>query len=89
MTKIKYNLCTKINTGSVAEPVWEDRLFAVELEYSEANLTIAQAEAHQGVYRIEDAEDPVPSAQDDIDAMLVDHEYRLTLLEQGQAEGEV
>ena len=27
--------------------------------------------------------DPVPTAQDDTDAMLIDHEYRLTLLELG------
>lgn len=30
--------------------------------------------------------DPEPTAQDDIDAMLVDHEYRLTLLELGVTE---
>lgn len=30
---------------------------------------------------------PVPTAQDDTDAMLVDHEYRLTLLELGVTEG--
>ena len=31
--------------------------------------------------------DPEPTAQDDMDAMLVDHEYRLTLLELGVTEG--
>ena len=30
--------------------------------------------------------DPEPTAQDDTDAMLVDHEYRLTLLELGVTE---
>lgn len=30
--------------------------------------------------------EPEPSAQDDVDAMLVDHEYRLTLLELGITE---
>lgn len=30
--------------------------------------------------------DPEPTAQDDVDAMLIDHEYRLTLLELGVAE---
>ena len=30
--------------------------------------------------------EPEPTAQDDIDAMLVDHEYRLTLLELGLTE---
>lgn len=27
--------------------------------------------------------EPTPTAQDDVDAMLIDHEYRLTLLELG------
>lgn len=30
--------------------------------------------------------DPMPTAQNDTDAMLVDHEYRLTLLELGLTE---
>lgn len=30
--------------------------------------------------------EPEPSAQDDVDAMLIDHEYRLTLLELGLVE---
>lgn len=30
---------------------------------------------------------PEPTAQDDTDAMMVDHEYRLTLLELGVTEG--
>lgn len=32
------------------------------------------------------APDPGPTAQEDTDAMLVDHEYRLTLLELGLSE---
>ena len=38
-----------------------------------------------GVKRIREEvlSEPAPSAQDDTDAMLVDHEYRLTLLELG------
>lgn len=31
--------------------------------------------------------DPQPTAEEDRDAMLVDHEYRLTLLELGVTEG--
>ena len=34
----------------------------------------------------ETTEEYIPTAQDDIDAMLVDHEYRLTMLELGLAE---
>ena len=33
-----------------------------------------------------DPVEPEPSAQDDLDAMMVDHEYRLTLLELGLTE---
>ena len=35
---------------------------------------------------IPEPEKPEPSAQDDVDAMLIDHEYRLTLLELGVTE---
>ncbi len=39
------------------------------------------------VHKFEDAtEETTPNAQDDTDAMLIDHEYRLTLLELGVTE---
>lgn len=41
------------------------------------------------VPEIETEPEQEPTAQDDTDAMLIDHEYRLTLLELGFSEGEV
>ena len=60
----------------------------VTLDYSEANLALAAQEAEGGVYTLEETADTaaVPTAQDDTDAMLVDHEYRLTMLELGLGE---
>ena len=39
-----------------------------------------------GVLPEMEAEEPAVPAQEDIDAMLIDHEYRLTLLELGRTE---
>ena len=57
MRKLQYSLCTKVNTGSKAAPIWEDRLAGVEMEYNERNLAIAQSEAHLGVYEILEKEE--------------------------------
>ena len=53
----------------------------------DANYPIAESEA-VGEIIVEGEFDEViePTAQDDTDAMLVDHEYRLTLLELGITE---
>ena len=86
---IKYSLCTRHNRGTPEDPVWEDILTAVEMGWSEESEAIAKREAHNGEYTIEDdgVEKTVkPTAQDDTDAMLIDHEYRLTLLELGITE---
>ena len=64
MRKLKYQLCTQVNIGSEAAPIWVERLAAVEMEYNENNLAIAQAEAHMGIYEIvEDAEEEAPKIQ--------------------------
>ncbi len=81
MKIIKYSLCAGFDAQGMP------RLCPVTLPYCDANLAIAQAEAHQGTWHIEDA----PSAeqhdpQADVDAMLIDHEYRLMLLEQAESE---
>lgn len=60
MQKLQYLLCTKVNVGTKKDPIWEDRLASVEMEYSEGNLAIAQSEAHQGVYEIVEKEDTAP-----------------------------
>ena len=42
--------------------------------------------AYEEIPELEDDVEIEPSAQDDTDAMLIDHEYRLTLLELGLTE---
>ena len=88
MKIIKYQLCTSVNQGTEEEPKWEDALYPVEIRCTadnlEANEAIAQKEAYNGEYTIEDdgvEETMIPTTQDDTDAILIDHEYRLTLLE--------
>ena len=56
---------------------------------TDEDITRAAEVAYNGEYNIEDdgIEEVVePSTQDDTDAMLIDHEYRLTLLELGITE---
>lgn len=66
-------------------------LYQAELDHSAANEVLAKQEALNGeVTLVEVAdEERIPSPQDDIDAMLIEHEYRLTLLELGLTEMEV
>lgn len=54
----------------------------------DANYAIAQREAYNGEITVEDIPDldTEPSQEEDTAAMLVDHEYRLTLLELGLTE---
>lgn len=87
MNIIRYHLSTQINTGTEENPVWQPLLSAVELPDSASNRALAAREAYLGEYIIEDdGKQAVPSAQEDTDAMLIDHEYRLTLLELGLTE---
>ena len=75
-------------------PDGERRLFDKEIlcpneAAFEVNLPVAQKEACGGEYTVEDdgvEETAEPTAQGDTDAMLIDHEYRLTLLELGITE---
>ena len=87
MKTIKYNLKTRINTGTKESPVWEDREGPeCSMPYSEANLAIAQAEAF-GEVNIEDDGQTEPEAQPSQEEitldLLADHEYRLCMLELG------
>lgn len=89
MKIIQYNLCTKINRGTPEKPEWEDSLSSVKMPWSEEGEAIARREAWGGAYTVEDdgvEETAEPTAQDDTDAMLIDHEYRLTMLELGITE---
>ena len=54
MKIIKYNLCTKVNRGSEEDPRYEDVLTPVMMSWSEDNVAIAEMEAHEGEYTIED-----------------------------------
>ncbi len=60
MKVIKYQLCTKINHGTEDEPNIEQVFSAVTLGWSEANETIAKAEAYNGEYTVEEAPDKRP-----------------------------
>lgn len=62
--------------------------YPVELPNTRENLLLAQREADGGQITITETEDAQtePTAQDDTDAMLIDHEFRLTLLELGVGE---
>lgn len=87
MKYIRYELRVGVNRGTEEAPLWEDERYEKRLDYNEANLAAAQAEAYQGQYTVEETEETVqPSAQDDTDAMLVELEYRVTLLELGLTE---
>ena len=54
MKIIKYNLCTKINHGTLENPVWQEILSDVQIPWNIENETIAQKEAYNGEYTIED-----------------------------------
>lgn len=60
MKVIKYQLCTEINHGTEDEPNIEQVFSAVTLGWSEANETIAKAEAYNGEYTIEEEPDNRP-----------------------------
>lgn len=54
MKVIKYELCVKSNQGTDIEPIFVEKLFPIVIGWSEANEAIAQKEAYNGVYTIED-----------------------------------
>ena len=88
MKIIKYDYCKKVNVGTDESPVFTEKRSIVQLPYSEANIALAEKEAKNGEYTIEEVADveTEPTAAEDTAAMLVDHEYRLTMLELGLTE---
>jgi len=54
MKILKYNLCTKVNHGTEAEPKIVEILSPVEMGWNEINEEIAKKEAYNGEYTIED-----------------------------------
>ena len=68
MKKIKYKICTHVNHSTEENPQIEEIFYPVEIPYSEANEAIAQREAYNGEYTIEDDGQPEPdnSTTDDV-----------------------
>lgn len=57
MKWIKYQIvCNTINTGTEDEPLYENILLTKKVGYNDANLAIAQKEAYNGEYTIEEDE---------------------------------
>lgn len=80
---IKYNLCTKVNHGTVEKPVLEDVLTEVVMGWNEINEAIAQREAYNGEYTVEDdgqGETAAPSEGEDTEVSEL--KARVQLLEQ-------
>ena len=73
MKIIKYNLCTRVNRGTEKEPNWEEILTPVTMGWNETNEAVAQKEAHNGEYTIEDdgtEETTQPTQLDIIEAQV-------------------
>ena len=74
MKFITYKVNRPINTGTDDNPIWADHLVGKSLRYTDKNLSVALAEAHNGEYTIEDdgRPDPVPAGEsvtwDELDA---------------------
>jgi hypothetical protein len=68
MKVIKYELCVKVNQGTDIEPIFVEKLFPIVIGWNEANEAIAQKEAYNGIYTIEDDGQPEPdnSTTDDV-----------------------
>lgn len=91
MTKeIRYKFVScEVNRGTEENPDMEQIILDAAIicptqAIYDANYPIAEREAIPGTIEVSggfDEEVIEPTAQDDTDAMLVDHEYRLTLLE--------
>lgn len=73
--------------GPQEAPDMERSFTEVVMGWNEVNEETAKKEAYNGEYTIEEEDGTVrPSAQDDTDAILVELEYRVTLLELGLTE---
>ena len=88
MKLIQYQLMSENNYGTEDEPNMVQTFSACEIQCNdndfEFNYALAQKEAY-GEITVEEIPDPEtePSQEEDTAAMLVDHEFRLTLLELG------
>lgn len=87
MKIIKYKIMQEVNTGTEDTPDIQQHFYGVVLgpmpdSSFDANYAIALSEAY-GEITVEEIEDeePEPTEEEDTAAMLIDHEYRLTMLE--------
>ena len=92
MKRIHYKVMSEINAGTEVTPDIKRIFRTVSVgpmpeEVFQSNYAIAQQVA-QGEITVEDIPEPEtePSQEEDTAAMLVDHEFRLTLLELGLSE---
>ena len=70
MKIIKYHLKNKINTGTQSDPVWEETQGAeCFIQYSEANMAIAEDEAF-GEVTVEDDGQPEPEALQSLESRV-------------------
>lgn len=63
MKIIKYQLATEINHGTPEEPDIETVLSGVTMPYTDANYSIAKAEAYQGEITVENDGQPEPEPE--------------------------
>ena len=77
MKILKYNLATKVNSGTENEMVVLSR---VEMPYSETNEEIAKREAYNGEYTIEDDGQPEPERVLSPEERIAELEAALALL---------
>lgn len=73
MKRIRYYFNSPVNRGTEETPVWEENLLLKTIPYSERAEEIAQQEAYNGEYTIEDdgvEEVTTPSQLDIIEAQV-------------------
>ena len=84
MKHYKYKICNRANIGNEENPIWISSFFEKTIPATGRNEEIAKVEAYNGEYTIiDDGQPDIVNVADDVDNMLVDHEYRLTMLELG------
>lgn len=70
MLWIRYKLNVPINVGTVDKPIMVDNLIDKALSHSDGNLKIAEREAYNGKYTIEDDGQPETEKEATTDDVL-------------------
>lgn len=68
MKVIKYQKMSRYNVGTDENPDWREGLGECIMGYNKANMELAQREAYNGEYTIEDDDQPEPEipTEDDV-----------------------